>query len=54
MIPFGLEVNVYKQEFFIRLEAIIGLIGSSIRDNMNADKEAQGVGIWLVYQPKRK
>ncbi len=53
-IPIGMEVNVYKQVFFIRLEAMIGLIGSSTRENTISNKEAHGVGIWLVYQPVRK
>lgn len=54
MIPLGLEVNIYKQEFFMRLEAMLGIIGNSTRDKINADKQAHGVGIWLVYEPKRK
>jgi hypothetical protein len=53
-IPLGMEVNVYKQEFFIRLEAMIGLIGSSTREKTISNREAHGVGIWLVYQPVRK
>lgn len=54
MIPLGLEVNLYKQQFFIRMEAILGIVVASTPQKNNINGEAHAIGIWLVYQPNRK
>ncbi|OGX82314.1 hypothetical protein [Hymenobacter glacialis] len=51
-IPIGLEVAVYKQEVFVRLEADFGIRGNQFRSKELAALETHGVGLWLTYQPK--
>lgn len=51
-IPLGVEVAVYKQEVFVRLEANLGLRGNAFTGKDLASLEAHGLGLWLTYQPK--
>lgn len=51
MIPLGLELNVYKQEFFVRAEFDLGIVGDPFRKEAFTKREAHGYGIWLIYQP---
>ncbi len=49
MIPLGLEFDLHKKQFFIRLEADAGIIGSRYRPKSYNYKEALGAGLWLIY-----
>ena len=51
-IPIGLEVAVYKQEVFVRLEADFGIRNNQFKAKDLASLETHGVGLWLTYQPK--
>lgn len=50
MIPLGLEVDVYRNQLFVRLEADLGLTGSAFRPKDLASREAHGIGVWVTYR----
>jgi len=52
MVPFGLELNVYKGQIFIRLEGDIGIIRGRYRPRLNTLEEAHGAGLWFLYKMK--
>jgi len=49
MVPLGLEYEVYKKQFYIRIEVDAGIVGSKYIGKTFADKEAHGAGIWFIY-----
>ncbi len=51
LVPFGLEMNVYKQKLAVRLEAILGMIGGRYQSLYDASWESHGAGLWLIYKP---
>jgi hypothetical protein len=52
MVPLGFEYAVVRNQFFIRLELDLGIVGSQYRPRSSAQNEAHGFGISLIYQPK--
>lgn len=50
MIPLALELDMYRKQFFIRLEVAAGIIRSQYRSKNFAASEAHGAGVWLIYQ----
>lgn len=53
MIPLGLELELYKQQLLLRAEAYLGWLGDRYRTT-RYDREAHGIGFWLIYQPRRR
>lgn len=49
MVPLGLEVDVYRNQLFVRVEAALGLVGNAFRPKDLASMEAHGLGLWVVY-----
>ncbi len=49
MIPLGIEMNIYRKIFFIRLEVDAGIIGDRYRSSYQ--KEGHGAGVWFTYRP---
>jgi hypothetical protein len=54
MIPVGLEYAIRPQEVFVRMELIVGVVGGKDRPKTFDSREAHGLGLSLLYQPKRK
>jgi hypothetical protein len=54
MIPLGMEYDIHQKDFYIRLEIIVGIVGSRYRPKTFAAKEAHGIGLSLVYLPRQK
>jgi hypothetical protein len=50
MIPLGLEVDVYRNQLFVRLEADLGLTGNAFRPKDLVSREAHGIGVWVTYK----
>lgn len=50
LVPFGLEINVYKQQCFVRAEAIFGLISGRYQKRYQTNWESHGLGLWLTYK----
>lgn len=50
MIPLGIEINLYKHQWYLRAEGDIGFIGGQYRGRFSLYDEAHGAGLWLVYQ----
>jgi hypothetical protein len=50
MVPFGLEVNIYRQRLFVRAEAIFGYIGGRFQKLYGSTWEGHGVGLWFGYR----
>jgi hypothetical protein len=48
MMPLGIEIDIYKQRFFIRFEAYLGIT----KNRYKSVGEAHGLGIWMHYKPK--
>ena len=48
MIPLALEVDLYKKQFFLRLEFIAGMLGGPMRQKILYGNEAHGFGISLI------
>ena len=51
MLPLGLEYQIYKDKFFVRLEVEPGIVGNRYIYNSFAAREAHGAGIWIIYCP---
>jgi hypothetical protein len=54
LVPLGLEYEISENLFFIRFELNLGIVGSQYRPRDYATKEAHGLGIWLLYNPRKK
>jgi hypothetical protein len=54
MVPLGIEYDIHQKELFLRLELIVGMVGSRYRPKTFAAKEAHGIGLSLIYHPKQK
>lgn len=52
MIPLGLEYELYKKRFFIRVEVDAGIAANRYVARGFANREAHGAGVWLIYQRK--
>lgn len=50
MVPLGLEYELYKKQFFLRLEVDAGIIGGRYRPKSFSYMEAHGAGLWFIYQ----
>ncbi|MEP6584446.1 MAG: hypothetical protein ABJA90_09265, partial [Ginsengibacter sp.] len=50
MIPFGLELDIYKKQFYIRLEGDAGLIGGQYRPRSYLNSQAWGIGLAAIYR----
>ena len=50
MIPFGLEMDIYKNQIYIRLEGDAGLIGGKYRPRGYLNSQACGIGLAAIYQ----
>lgn len=48
MLPLGLECQLYKDEFFIRLEVVPGIVGNRYQEKSFASREAHAAGIWFI------
>jgi hypothetical protein len=53
LVPLGLEYEISKNHLFIRFELNLGIVGSQYRPKDYAAKEAHGLGIWLLYNPRK-
>lgn len=51
MIPLGLEYAVYKNRFFIRVEADAGILGNRYKGKTFASRETHGAGLFFIYKP---
>lgn len=51
-IPLALEMAVYKQQFFVRAELDAGIIGGRFQSVYQINREANALGVWLIYQRK--
>lgn len=51
MIPLGIEYDVYQKQFYLRLEADLGIVGSRYIPRDFAEMEALGAGLSFIYRP---
>lgn len=51
-VPLAFEMAVYKQQFFVRAELDAGIIGGRFQSAYQINREANALGVWLIYQRK--
>ncbi|HEV8083316.1 MAG TPA: hypothetical protein VGP55_08955 [Chitinophagaceae bacterium] len=50
IVPFGLEVDIYKKQFYVRAEGDAGIIGSRYRPKNSYKNQAWGIGLATIYR----